>query len=67
MRHLQFPHERGHDQLLHYRGHFPSDEAVFKLLYLSLTKMEKKWERSLRDWNNVLGQFSIFFKDRIPA
>jgi putative transposase len=54
-------------KLLHYRGHFPSDEAVFKLLYLSLTKMEKKWERSLRDWNNVLGQFSIFFKDRIPA
>jgi putative transposase len=54
-------------KLLHYRGHFPSDEAVFKLLYLSLTSMEKKWERSLRDWNNVLGQFSIFFKDRIPA
>lgn len=54
-------------KLLHYRGHFPTDEAVFKLLYLSLTNIEKKWERSLRDWNNVLGQFSIFFKDRIPA
>jgi putative transposase len=54
-------------KLLQYRGHFPTDEAVYKLLYLALSKMEKKWERSLRDWSNVLGQFSIFFKDRIPA
>jgi putative transposase len=54
-------------KLLHYRGHFPTDDAVFKLLYLALTNLEKKWERSIRDWNNVLGQFSIFFKDRIPA
>jgi putative transposase len=54
-------------KLLHYRGHFPTDDAVFKLLYLALTNIEKKWERTLRDWNNVLGQFSIFFKDRIPA
>lgn len=54
-------------KLLHYRGHFPTDEAVFKLLYLALANLEKKWARSLRDWNNVLGQFSIFFKDRIPA
>jgi putative transposase len=54
-------------KLLHYRGHFPTDEAVFKLLYLALTNLEKKWERSIRDWSAVLGQFSIFFKDRIPA
>jgi putative transposase len=54
-------------KLLQYRGHFPTDEAVHKLLYLALSKMEKKWERSIRDWSNVLGQFSVFFKDRIPA
>jgi putative transposase len=54
-------------KLLQYRGHFPTDEAVHKLLYLALSKMEKKWERSIRDWSAVLGQFSVFFKDRIPA
>ncbi len=54
-------------KLLHYRGHFPTDEAVLKLLYLALANIEKKWARSVRDWSNVLGQFSIFFKDRIPA
>jgi hypothetical protein len=31
-------------KLLYYRGHFPSDEAVTKLLYLALTNIEKKWE-----------------------
>jgi putative transposase len=54
-------------KLLHYRGHFPSDEAVTKLLYLALTNIEKKWERSVRDWSNVLGQFAVFFKDRLPT
>ena len=54
-------------KLLQYRGHFPTDEAVHKLLYLALSKMERKWERSIRDCSAVLGQFSVFFKDRIPA
>ena len=54
-------------KLLHYRGHFPTDEAVFKVMYLALSNLEKKWERPLRDWGVVLGQFSIFSKDRIPA
>ena len=38
-----------------------------KLLYLALTNLEKKWERSVRDWSNVLGQFAVFFKDRLPT
>lgn len=54
-------------KLLHYRGHFPNDDAVMKLLYLALGNAEKRWQRSIRDWSKVLGQFSIFFKERIPA
>ena len=54
-------------KLLHYRGHFPSDEAVTELVYLALTNIEKKCERSVRDWSNVLGQFAVFFKDRLPT
>jgi hypothetical protein len=29
------------------------------------SNLEKKWERSIRDWSNVLGQFADFFKDRL--
>jgi putative transposase len=54
-------------KLLHYRGHFPSDEAVTKVLYLALTNQEKRWERSIRDWNGVFGQFAVFFKERLPG
>jgi putative transposase len=53
-------------KLLHYRGHFPGDEAVLKLLYLALTRVEPRWDRSIRDWNTVLGQFAVFFKERLP-
>lgn len=54
-------------KLLQYRGHFPSDEAVTKILYLALGRFESKWRRSIRNWNAVLGQFTIFFPGRIPT
>lgn len=54
-------------KLLQYRGHFPSDEAVTKILYLALGRFEKKWTRCIRNWNAVLGQFTIFFPGRIPT
>ena len=54
-------------KLLQYRGHFPNDDAVTKILYLALARFEKKWRRSIRNWNAVLGQFAIFFEGRIPA
>lgn len=54
-------------KLLQYRGHFPDDQSLTKLLYLALRRFEKKWSRSLRNWSEVLGQLAIFFKGRIPA
>ena len=54
-------------KLLQYRGHFPNDQAVTKLLYLALRRFEKKWSRALWNWSAVLGQLAIFFKGRIPA
>jgi putative transposase len=54
-------------KLLHYRGHFPDDKSVTKLLYLALRRFEKKWTRALWNWNAVLGQLAIFFQGRIPT
>ncbi len=54
-------------KLLQYRGHFPSDEAVTKILFLALGRFEKKWTRCIRNRNAVLGQFTIFFPGRIPT
>ncbi len=48
------------------RGHFPSDEAMFKLLYLALRNIAKKWTMPIRDWKSALNQFSIIFEGRMP-
>lgn len=47
------------------RGHFPSDEAMFKLLYLALRNIAKKWTMPIRDWESALNQFSILFESRM--
>jgi putative transposase len=47
------------------RGHFPSDEAMFKLLYLALKNIAKKWTMPIRDWKSALNQFSIMFEGRL--
>ncbi|MBT0652507.1 IS256 family transposase [Geomobilimonas luticola] len=48
------------------RGHFPSDEAMFKLLYLALSNIAKKWTMPIRDWKSAMNQFSIIFEERMP-
>lgn len=48
------------------RGSFPSDEAMFKLLYLALRNISKKWTMPIRDWKAALNQFSIRFEGRMP-
>ena len=49
------------------RGHFPSDDAMFKLLYLALKNIAKKWTMPIRDWKSALNQFSIIFEGRMPV
>lgn len=49
------------------RGSFPNDAAMFKLLYLALNNIAKKWNRPVHDWKAALNQFSILFEARMPA
>lgn len=49
------------------KGHFPSDEAALKLLYLALRNVEKKWSGPMRHWNQIYAQLKIFFEDRLPV
>ena len=48
------------------KGHFPSDEAATKLLYLALRNAEKKWTMVPRFWNSALNQLVIYFPGRLP-
>jgi len=46
------------------RGHFPSDEAATKLIWLALRNITKKWSRSTFDWKTAMNQFAILFAER---
>jgi putative transposase len=49
------------------RGHFPSDDAATKLLYLALRNAAKKWTMPSRTRKQALNQFAILFQDRFPS
>lgn len=49
------------------RGHFPTEEAALKLVYLAIRNIEKKWTRTPLFWNRVVHQLSIMFEGRLPA
>jgi putative transposase len=53
-------------RVLRNRGHFPTDEAVMKLLYLALANAEKKWTMPIRQWRSALQQLAIQFEGRLP-
>lgn len=44
---------------------FPTDDAVFKVMYLAANNIAKKWTMPLRDWGAAMNQFSIEFEGRI--
>lgn len=45
------------------RGHFPTDEAAAKLLYLALRNIKKRWNPAPA-WQAALTHFAILFPDR---
>jgi putative transposase len=49
------------------RGSFPNDAAMFKLLYLALNNIAKKWTMPIRDWKAALNRFTILFEGRMPV
>jgi len=46
------------------RGHFPSDDAATKLIYLVLNRSEKEWKMPAREWSMAKAQFAVIFGER---
>jgi putative transposase len=47
------------------RAAFPSEEAAYKLLYLALQNIQKKWTMPIHDWARALNQLAILFDGRL--
>ena len=46
------------------RGHFPSEEAAIKLIWLQLREVTKDWKMPAREWHAARAQFGLLFGDR---
>jgi len=46
------------------RGHFPSDDAANKLIWLALRNITADWSRASRDWKDAMNQFAILYAER---
>ena len=50
------------------RGHFPTDEAATKLIWLALRNITAEWKKPMLYWKPAMNQFAILYTDRfIPA
>ncbi len=46
---------------------FPTDDALFKSIYLAMMDATKKWTGKAWNWGQTLDQFCIYFGDRITS
>jgi transposase-like protein len=53
-------------KVLRPKGHFPSDDAVLKVVFLAIQQARFKWKPAA-NWGKALAHFAIIFGDRLPA
>lgn len=47
------------------RSSFPDDESLFKLLYLGMMDVTRKWTGKIYGWCQILDQLAIYFEGRV--
>jgi putative transposase len=47
------------------RSVLPTDESLFKLLYLTVAGLSSKWTMPLQGWKSAISQFVILYEDRL--
>lgn len=45
---------------------FPTDNSLFKMLYLAMIDITKKWTGRRQDWSVIYAQLAVYYADRIP-
>ena len=45
---------------------FPTDDSLFKMLYLAMMDITKKWTGRRQDWSVIHSQLAIYFAGRMP-
>lgn len=53
-------------KVLKTKGHFPTDQAAIKLLWLGLERASRRWTYPVKQWDLALQQLALHFPDRLP-
>src|SRR5688572_12136026 len=54
-------------KIIKMRGHFPTDEAATKLLWLALRNITASWASVVFHWRAAMMQFAVLYGDRFTA
>ena len=54
-------------KIIRTRGHFPSDDAANKLIWLALRNITASWGSAAHHWKAAMNQFAILYDDRFNA
>ena len=47
------------------KTNFPTDDSLKKSIYLSIKEISKKWYLPIPNWGIIIGQFIIFYNERL--
>lgn len=49
------------------KGSFPTEDSLFKLLYLIIMDTQEKWTIAVPNWGVILTQLTVYFRERVEA
>lgn len=49
------------------KSSFPTDDSLFKILYLIVMDASEKWTMPIPNWGVILGQLTVYFQERVEA
>jgi putative transposase len=49
------------------KSSFPTDDSLFKILYLVVMNASEKWTVAIPNWGIILNQLTVYFKERIES
>jgi len=56
--------ERSLRKVIKTKAIFPDEESMFKLMYLAMTNIAKRWTRPIKNWKAPLSHFATLFPER---
>lgn len=48
------------------KSSFPDDDSIYKVIYLAIKNVSKRWTVPIREWGLAVNQFAVMFPGRVP-